>query len=51
MIESTETFPAVIPSAPEPNSSVAQYRPKGEETNGGKLILTLLVERQADNLV
>jgi translation initiation factor 2A len=31
----TVPFPAVIPAAPEPNPSVALYRPKGEVANGG----------------
>ncbi|WVQ93627.1 hypothetical protein IAU59_000703 [Kwoniella sp. CBS 9459] len=35
LVKDTEPFPAVVPKAPEPNPSVALYRPKGEVTNGG----------------
>lgn len=36
LISQTPSFPAVVPKAPEANASVAQFRPKGEETNGGE---------------
>ncbi|OCF36320.1 translation initiation factor 2A [Kwoniella heveanensis BCC8398] len=35
LVHNTEPFPAVVPKAPEPNPSVALYRPKGETSNGG----------------
>ena len=37
-LEDVESFPSVIPSAPEANESVALYRPKGEITNGGEFL-------------
>lgn len=36
LLENLKPFPAVIPAAPQPNESVALYRPKGEESNGGE---------------
>ncbi|KAK8861714.1 hypothetical protein IAR55_002537 [Kwoniella newhampshirensis] len=35
LVKDAEPFPAVVPKAPEPNESVALYRPKGEVSNGG----------------
>jgi translation initiation factor 2A len=36
LVKDTQPFPAVVPQAPEPNESVALYRPKGEVSNGGE---------------
>jgi uncharacterized protein with WD repeat len=36
-LSAVQPFPAVAPKAPEPNESVALYRPKGETSNGGEL--------------
>ena len=33
-VESVDPFPSVLPSAPEPNESVALHRPKGDNSNG-----------------
>lgn len=33
-VETTPTFPPVVPKAPEANASVAQYGPKGDTSNG-----------------
>lgn len=36
LLSNTPSFPSVMPSAPEPNPSVALYRPKGETSTGGE---------------
>ena len=38
LVSDTPPFPAVVPKAPEANASVAQFRPKNEESNGGESV-------------
>ena len=47
-LSAIESFPAIVPTAPEPNESVALYRPKGETANGGKSEPTINLFRRTD---
>lgn len=38
LLANTPSFPSVLPTAPEPNPSVALHRPKGETSDGGECL-------------
>lgn len=44
LINNTPSFPSVLPSAPEPNASVALHRGKGESNNGRECLICRIAQ-------